>query len=362
MPGRRGAAPTDFSLCRRCQSNDPTITVRTEPLCDACFCKYVATKVVKRMETFRVRHSEPGYERTLLLPLSFGAGSTTLLHLLSEHLKGQVEKTRRTGFKLHLLHIADGSRSTASPTVEALLEKVKQRYPEHSYSISHLSDALALEDVRTLLGNDSKDDESHSLEGSDSDKFERLIASVGSATSRADVFQLLKLKLIVHFAKSKDCEAILWGDSTTKLAERTLAETAKGRGFALPWTVADGESPHGMQLYYPMRELLSKEIASFASIVDPPLDELILRNEARVAVSTRNTTIDDLMKQYFESVERDYPSIVANVVRTTGKLQAASLSEIEKQCELCEMPLDGQAPERSRLCYGCIRALPQAAG
>ena len=305
------------------------------------------------METFRVRHSKAGEEPALLLSLSLGVGSTALLHLLSEHLKGQLDKTGRTGFKLVVLYV-DLARSQADATV--LLEKVRSRYPDHIYISSELSDIFSFEDITLLLraqenGNEPKPE-----------KLEGLLKSLGSATSRADAMQILQRRLVVNLAEEHSCEAVLWGDSTTRLAERTLAETAKGRGFSLPWIVADGDSPHGTQFYYPMRDLLSKEIEAFVSLVDPRLDDLIVAEETRPAVSTKNTTIDDLMKRYFESVERDYPSIVANVVKTAGKLDLVPLSEIEKQCELCEMPLLGNAPEKSRLCYGCARTLAQAAG
>ena len=310
------------------------------------------------METFRVRHSKPGEEPTLLLSLSFGVGSTTLLHLLSEHLKGQLEKTGRTGFKLVVLYV-DQASSEADTTV--LLEKVKSRYPDHIYISSQLSDIFSFKDISLLLEPEKKDGAAVGNEPN-SKRLENLLKSLDSATSRADAVEILKRRLVVNLAKEHKCEAVLWGDSTTRLAERTLAEIAKGRGFSLPWIVADGESPYGIQFYYPMRELLSKEIEAFASMVDPPLDDVILAEETKPAVSTKNTTIDALMKQYFESVERDYPSIVANVVKTAGKLQPVPLSEIEKQCELCEMPLLGNAPEMSRLCYGCVRTLPRAAG
>ena len=127
----------------------------------------------------------------------------------------------------------------------------------------------------------------------------------------------------------------------------------------MPWVVTEGGSPHGIPFYRPMRDLLSKEIAAFASLVDPPLDDMILKEKVKPAVSTKNTTIDDLMKQYFESVEQEYPSIVANVVKTASKLESASLSAVEKHCELCDTPLNGFAPDKSRLCYGCIRVLPR---
>jgi len=356
MPGRRAEpAPIDVRLCRRCQVSEPAITVRTEPLCTACFSKYVLTKIVKRMESFRVRHVDIGMERVLLLPLSFGACSMALLHALSQHLKGQAEKTRRTGYRLHVLHVDCAiTKSSAS-----LADKVRERYPEHTFSTVPLPDVLSSDGVKELFqqsslseGQDGADDEA---------RLESLFSTLDSPTSRHDVKQILMRKLVVSFAKASSCEAILWGDSTTRLAERTLAETAKGRGASLPWILTDDDTLHGIPSHYPMRDLLSKEIAAFASMVQPPLDELIAEEVARPAVSTKNTTIDDLMKQYFESVEQEYPSIVANVVKTTAKLQTTLPREIEQQCELCDIPLDGQAPEQSRLCYGCLRTLPQVA-
>ncbi|KAK5113713.1 hypothetical protein LTR85_010730 [Meristemomyces frigidus] len=356
MPGRRApAAPVDHSLCRRCQLSEPAITVRTEPLCAACFSRYVSTKVVKRMESFRVRHLEPGDERVLLLPLSFGPCSTALLHVLSHQLKGQAEKTSRTGYKLHVLHVECGNAAT-----DSLLSKVRERYPEHVFSSCSLSDVLAVDGVPELFQQDPSSGQLEQEQGGSSPQgsLDSMFASLNSPTARDDLKQILIQKLVVAFAKQNNCEAVLWGDSATRLAERTLAETAKGRGASLPWVVADGDMLYGVPFYYPMRDLLRKEITAFASYVEPALEDIIVSEAVKPAVSTKNTTIDDLMKQYFESVEQEYPSIVANVVKTTSKLQATSLQGVETQCELCNVPLDGQAPERSRLCYGCIRTLP----
>ncbi|KAK3112592.1 Cytoplasmic tRNA 2-thiolation protein 2 [Teratosphaeriaceae sp. CCFEE 6253] len=364
MPGqRRAPVPVDTALCRRCQVQDPAITVRTEPLCTECFGKYVSTKIIKRMERFRVRHAEAGQERLLLLPLSRGPCSTVLLHTLSAHLRSQAEKSGRTGYRLHVLHIVDDENRLEGNT--AVFDKVRARYPEHAYSTSPLSDVLALEGVQDLLTAEQSNVDAESGTGGDA-KLSTIFASLSSATSRADLHQILLRRLALNTAQQHACEALIWGDSTTRLAERTLAETAKGRGFALPSLIGEhNDSSRGQEIksHYPLRDLLRKELAAFASMQDPPLDELIVRNDGlKPAVSTRNTTIDDLMMQYFDSVEREYPSIVANVVRTTSKLQAIPLGEVEQMCELCEAPLLGQAPERSRLCYGCIRILPRAAG
>ena len=300
-----------------------------------------------------MRHSE-GRERVLLLPLSFGPCSISLLYVLNQHLKGQAERTGRTGFKLHILHVEKPGLDSS------LLHEVKERFPEYHFSTVALSEVLSQDGIQELLHQYSGRKpglESERQEDTQA-QLEDIISNLASLTSRDDVTNILLQKVVVHFAKLHGCEAVLWGDSTTRLAERTLAETAKGRGSALPWLVADGDALHGVPFYYPMRDLLTKEIASFASLVDPPLDGLINREAVKPAVSTRNTTIDDLMKQYFESVEQEYPSIVANVVKTTSKLQTTPLSQVEKQCELCDVPLTARAPDRSRLCYGCIRTLP----
>ncbi|KAI7314144.1 hypothetical protein KC340_g9440 [Hortaea werneckii] len=361
MPGRRTpAVPLDPSLCKRCQAEKPSINVRTEPLCTGCFSKYVSTKVVKRMESFRVRHSDPGKQRTLLLPLSHGSCSTALLHVLHQHLQGQTEKTGRTGFKLHVLHIKNLEEGNND---DSLLNKVRERYPTHAFTSIPLADVLSCEGLPELLQHDTLSrNENGDEANNDKTQLEKLFASLTSPTSKDDIQNILTRKLVVTFALQISCEAILWGDSTTHLAERTLSETAKGRGASLPWIVADGDALHGIPFYFPLRDLLSKEIASFATLTHPSLDDLIHTEPSKPPVSTKNTTIDDLMRQYFESVEQEYPSIVANVVKTTSKLQTVPLDEIEAQCELCDVPLHGDtAPARSRLCYGCIRTLPGVA-
>jgi len=349
MPARRVDPPKDDAVCRRCREHEPVINVRTEPLCKDCFTKYVSTKTIKRMEAFKVRHSEAGKVRKLLLPFSFGPCSTALLHVLSQHLKGQAGRTGRTGFQLQVLHVL-GARDSDESVATDRLEKVKARYPEHSYSTADLAAALAQEGAFPP-----------SLNPENTDNLATLLSSLPSATSRSDTLNILLRKTITNFATSNDCEAVLFGYSTTTLAAETLSSTAKGRGFSLPWLINDGESPFGVPCYYPMRELLSKEVASYMDFLDPPMDELVVFDTKKAAVSAKNTTIDELMRGYFEGVERDFPSIVANVVRTTGKLKPTPLSEVEQQCELCEMPLEGQAPEMSRLCYGCIRHLPRTA-
>jgi cytoplasmic tRNA 2-thiolation protein 2 len=330
------------------------------------------------MESFRVRHSAPDELRKILLPISLGVSSVTLLHILDHHLKTQKSKTGRTGFSLAVLFVDASCVEKSSPD-PALLVQIKERYLEHQYT------SVALQDVFCRVGTDDPTYGlfPHSNTDSDAkphDRFTALMNSLSSATARADVIPILRTRIIVEEAKRLGCECIVWGDTTTKLAEKTLAETAKGRGFSLPWQIADGESPFGITFNYPLRDVLKKELVAFGDLVEPKLSPLIhglSSGPTSASTGSKNTTIDDLMKQYFESVEENFPSIVANVVRTTAKLEAKPISNADSRCNLCGMPVtDGRfgihgwggdqqdglqsASENAGLdlCYGCTRSMP----
>jgi cytoplasmic tRNA 2-thiolation protein 2 len=279
--------------------------------------------------------------------------------VLSWHLKrqeGNGKARRTTGFRLRVVHVIreSGGRDGDEVEVEKRLERIRERYPEHAYATIDLSDVVKDDkDLYATLASSHPNDTSFP----DQD-LATILAALPSPTSRADALEILTRRVLTKNALSHSCEAILWADSTTRLAERTLTATAQARGFALPHLISDGETPFGLSFYYPLRELLSKEIASYLSYLHPSVADLVIQRDLKPAVSAKTATIEGLVRQYFEGVEREFPSIVANVVRTVGKLEAkVGYGEADEVCELCEMPMAGQAPERSRLCYGCVRTL-----
>ncbi|KAF2188876.1 hypothetical protein K469DRAFT_564494 [Zopfia rhizophila CBS 207.26] len=370
--------------CMRCKENAAALVVRTEPLCRKCFTKYVHTKVIKRMETFRVRNSAPDQQRKILLPISFGVSSVILLHVLDHHLKNQKAKTGRTGYVLIVLFV-DTSSVECLAQRENLLSQCQERYPDHKYASAPLHDVFSIQspEHKSLLGLVSEMDLEPEADRTATEQLSALMKSLTSATARADVISTLRTRLIVQYAKLTGCEGVLWGDSTTRLAEKTLAETAKGRGFSLPWQIADGASPFGVTFNYPLRDVLKKELVAYAELSEPTLLPLFndsSSNTQQPSMSSKNTTIDNLMEQYFESVEENFPSIVSNVVRTTSRLEPSQGSASESRCKLCSMPvsdgrfgihgwggdqqdgLENLSAERSHgLCYGCTRSIPQAA-
>ena len=204
------------------------------------------------------------------------------------------------------------------------------------------------------------------------DDVRAVVQSLDSATSKADLIDVARRRLILAFAEQNGRNSILFGDSTTRLAERTLSETAKGRGLALPWLTADSNFS-GVDCIYPLRDLLRKELLAYAEGVSPSLTSLTIEPPVKSPTSSKDTTIDGLMAHYFESVEQNYPSIVANVVRTSGKLVPHTMSETMEACTLCGHVFaqrhwggeqqkvtpskeDNEDSTQDRqLCYGCMR-------
>ena len=270
----------------------------------------------------------------------------TLLYLLDQLFSRQQQKTTRTGFELLVLLITD-TLNDALESQQQALEKVKARFPSHKYELLPLHDVFRylsnLEDIFPLGLRSEPAPKASDLNPLPLEqKLISFLSSVLSTSSRDDLLQTLRLRLVVSYAKENGCDCIVWGDSTTRLAEKTLSETAKGRGFSMPWQTGDGMSPYGVEFKFPMRGLLRKEIALHSTLVSPPLTNLIANEPAIPSnpVSSKNLTIDALMGRYFASVESNYPSIVTNVVRTASRLEAPGSSTLSELCDMCGMPFE----------------------
>lgn len=349
--------PANNSNCARCHNERPTFAIRAEKLCKECFVKYVHTKVIKRLESNKIRGGFNEPVRHILLALSLGVSSVSLLHLLDTQLKERSRQGRHPGFVIHLLFI-DESSIAGLTSSQKQIQTVTSTFSAHEIDVVPIQDCFKYGiDVDEYFKRDKRSEERAT------DPLQRLeacLTTVGSATSKADLIHIIRGRLIGTFAKQKGCSHILYGDTTTRLAERTLAETAKGRGGHLPWLVMDNVAVYGVERSFPLRDLLRKELLIYASIMEPPLTVFISHGASPgPAASSKGNSIDLMMGQYFASVEESYPSIVANVVKTTAKLNPSISAQDAPTCNLCLFPLTGKALDGQGLdlCHGCSQTL-----
>ncbi|KAL1890631.1 Cytoplasmic tRNA 2-thiolation protein 2 [Sporothrix stenoceras] len=408
--------------CRRCKEQEAVHTIRADPICNDCFSLFVKTKTVKRLEVLNreTKSSHTGRPgggapnsnvRKFYAGLSFGPSSSALVDICEQIIVGRLSRGRDAAFNLHVVHVdtdleqSSTDLDTPSPA-EQRLDQWRARYPRFTFERVPLKDILALDtiDWATLLPSNTTEETeqkaSQAQRPSTPADLRTIISNLPSATSRRDVLDLLVRRLLISkaafTAENAPYDALLLGCSTTALAERTLAETAKGRGFSLPWQINDGAiedgAGHKLALYHPVRELFRNELVLYLSAVaQPPLTEgdFVLMpasaSSAAAVVSHKDLSIEEVMTRYFAEVELNYPSIVANVVRTTAKLERHSHDHVHDHdggestspgCRVCGMPLDEAGNERwkgeigpldgpegdprlrvERLCYGCERSI-----
>lgn len=421
------SAETGPPLCNRCKTNEALHTLRNETVCSPCFKSFISLKAVKRLEQLQrdTRASAgkegggkgggpPRTQRYLLALSPGGASSTALLSALWENQRQQRERGQKPRFELVVAavdtELRDGDGSDRDD--EAFFASYAERFPGTPFRRVALEDALGLDTVdwAAILPAAQQDDPSSSSPLASSTepparRLRDLLSRLPSTTSRADVVRLLVRHLLARAAADESCAVLLMGYNTTSLAELTLSEAAKGRGFAVPWGVNDGwasfprvarredaasaeqeekeaessnssSSANGMLIYHPLRELFRKELLIYSGLTSPPLTPLLLENGVRsssaAVVSHKDLSIDDVMARYFAEVEENYPSVVANVVRTTGKLNRFGGDGEHGSCGLCGLGLDEVGDERwrgelgeqknegdgrERLCYGCERSV-----
>lgn len=183
------------------------------------------------MESYKIgRHSDE--IPTFLLPLSFGISSTTLLYLIDAQLSAQRAKTRLR-YRIKILHVDETILDPATPGA-AHLDVVQARFPDAGEFLrAKLEDVYDFPDAVAALP---------SQDGSKTESMQKLLLALPSPTSREDMAGILRTRLVVGVARREGCVGVLWGDTTTRLADKVMAEAAKGRGFSLPWQISDGES------------------------------------------------------------------------------------------------------------------------
>ncbi|WEW61071.1 Cytoplasmic tRNA 2-thiolation protein 2 [Emydomyces testavorans] len=349
------------TVCIDCKSASICVTVRTRDLCE-----------------YRLRNAPKDRQRKLLLPLSYGISSMSLLHIISG-LLGKQRSTgqKRTAFDLHVLVVDPiSSRPSKSPAESGRLDRIKEVYPGNTYTEIPLHRIFGYDtDIESVVSQYTTSPSACESLESDEATLNLFRASFSTSTARADIDTLLLRRLIVAFAKSHECDGILWGDSDSRLAAKTLANVAKGRGSSLVWDVCDGLSPWGIYFNFPLRDLYKTELELYASYVLSALQPVIERDLQDFGnMTNRSMSIEDLMSQYVLTQGAKYPGVMANIVRTVDKLKTPQV-ESGKMCMLCETPVDalpeatadreecngpldpGKRTIDQLTCYGCMRTL-----
>jgi hypothetical protein len=139
-----------------------------------------------------------------------------MLDLLAEFVLS-VEKNRR---KFHRVVIAWVDESILFPATNL--------GTAHSH-LTELCRQLNLEMVSCRL---------ESSYSSSAEQFQTFLSSL-SMDSREDVVRSLRQRCLIDLAKRANCRYVLVADNATRIAINTLSFSSKGRGFSLPFDIAN---------------------------------------------------------------------------------------------------------------------------
>lgn len=372
----------DKGQCRRCHARDATVVSRSEWFCDSCFQRFVSAKQRKQMmsdpyfqDIFKVLYQDKfrsaeeaallNEESKVLIPLSFGSSSLVMLDILNDTLTEQKETQRgNTGFRIDVLVIVKAEDE--SSVAKLVAELHEGRYASNREKITFRSVSVESfyedcnDELQTILLND-QDFSSKAMRGDlDPTKHctvEEMLAQCPDKSSREDLSSFLRKHLIKKYAYQHDYKAILWGHSTTKLADETISLIVKGRGSQIAPGLSDTEPnplfKNKFRNMFPLKDVLLSEIDAYCYtkgldrfLVGYAAQDTLLLNKVCVGKQrsklVKNLSINEIARKYFDDVEAGYSNVISTVVRTAYKLAEPSALDLEP-CSMCHNKIHSDA-------------------
>ncbi|ODV87494.1 hypothetical protein CANARDRAFT_194401 [[Candida] arabinofermentans NRRL YB-2248] len=278
----------------------------------------------------KIRASIP----TVLLPLSMGKSSLVLLDIIISQLQEQSSATRaHLGFKLIVLCVDEEGLVENVQNIVGLVKQLKESYGVEL--LKQLNISFKVLDPNSFINKNSlkeihlgQEFEAHLVEPINNNmKLSDILLQCPNKSTREDFLGNIRTELIYRAAIKEDCSVILFGHSMTKLADDILALTARGRGSEISKKLTDGDitfMDNTIHVIHPLRDVLQTEINAYAILCDLVRFEAANTVESVLKKSAKNKTINELIREYFATVEVDYPEVISTVDVEIYRLKAAT--------------------------------------
>ncbi|QNP97230.1 Cytoplasmic tRNA 2-thiolation protein 2 [Yarrowia lipolytica] len=337
------------STCRRCDG--PTaIKTRQANFCQPCFITFIQQKQRKAMEGCKVLFARPGCVLPpaikILVPISFGQSSLALLDMAHAQLEEQAKTYENAaGFTLNAVFIDCSEADPLEKEPNQIISELEKRFAHAKFTCIPLSKAFEGASSVTLKHNR---DYTSFVSGISEEptSVQQLLSCIGTKSAREDIISVLQRHLIIEEAKKQNESlptTVAWGHNATRLAELTLSLTIKGRGNRIHAQVLEHKNPKdsisGLPEIHPLNDVLSYEIPFYNSFRN--VSDLAVDTVSKPSQVTKNLSIDQLMHQYFENIQTNFPSIASTVVRTAAKLDDPNAAKQGlTPCLICASPVD----------------------
>ncbi|QSL64868.1 hypothetical protein MERGE_002172 [Pneumocystis wakefieldiae] len=325
--------PEHSSMCGRCKEKESSFFSKTEAFCSHCFTIYIKRKFHKTLESF-FKDDASFKNNKALIAISEGT-SLALINFFSEN--SDKFKFKKCFSTLDFIHIEEDGAMKEVSNSSYISEKINEMLPGSLFFIVNLKNYILNSDENIKLFWDKMSD---SLLGSQISKdsvgsLNDLLSPLPSTTSRMDTLKRIRNNIIYNFAEKNGYNVIIFGDTVSSIASKIISEAAKGRGYSIPWETR-GKIKHlyDIWLLRPMKDILRKEVYYFLEINGIQHTKKFYH---------KATTIDELVDQYFDDLEKNNPTFLFTVAKTSSKLQVPEIKNTKehsdsKLCFICQMP------------------------
>ncbi|KAG4306049.1 hypothetical protein PORY_000037 [Pneumocystis oryctolagi] len=321
------------NVCGRCKSVDACFFSKSEAFCSQCFMTYFTRKFHKTMDVFLKSRDFP-QKNKVLIAISTGA-SLALVKLLSQEQHTFIFKTYFSTFSF--IHIEEDNLVESEPSPSYIHQKINEVFPESLFFSINLKNYIlsSVDNIKLFFDKASNTVLGSQVSGESIRSIDDILSPLLSSTSRADILRQLRNNIIYDFSEKNGYNVIIWGDTATSIASKVISETAKGRGYSIPWeTHGKIKYANDIWLLRPMKDLTKHEVYFF-------LQSNGIKSEIK-KVDHKITTIDELVNQYIDNLEKSNPNFIFTIYRTASKLQIPKIENTKNEssnfCFICKMP------------------------
>nr|XP_022917633.1 cytoplasmic tRNA 2-thiolation protein 2 [Onthophagus taurus] len=150
-------------------------------------------------------------------------------------------------------------------------------------------------------------------------------------TYQKEIFHIFERDLLIKSAKSLGCSFIFTTDLTADIAVNLLTNVSLGRGNQLPLDIGVIDDRDEIKIIKPMRHLNMKECVfyNYFNNVEPVI--------TRVIDEKPYSSVQNLLTNFIDKLQVDYPATVTTVLRTGDKLSMDLANQ--SICEFCKAPI-----------------------
>lgn len=165
-----------------------------------------------------------------------------------------------------------------------------------------------------------------------------ILTKLPDETSRIDLIDQLRRKLLIAAAQKLNCNKIFQADSTMDIATKVLANICLGRSNQLSTLANFCDARYAdIKILKPMRDFTQQELLYYSEFYK--MDSIKLRESN---VSAQTSSVQALAYNFTTGLESQFSGTLSTIFRTAEKLSVKGKEEqcVENNCVLCDTRLD----------------------